>query len=70
MRGRYGHTNEGLVRFRSCNGLVYHSEPFAEATEASGQVKLTLWIALDVPDTDLKADLYEILPNGDSVVLS
>jgi len=52
------------------NGLVYHSEPFAEATEVSGQVKLTLWIALDVPDTDLKADLYEILPDGSSVALT
>ncbi len=52
------------------NGLVYHSEPFAEATEVSGQVKLSLWIALDVPDTDFKADLYEILPDGGSVALT
>jgi len=52
------------------DGLVYHSEPFAEATEVSGQVKLTLWIALDVPDTDLKADLYEILPDGGSIALT
>jgi uncharacterized protein len=52
------------------NGLVYHSEPFAEATEVSGQVKLTLWIALDVPDTDLKADLYEILSDGRSVLIT
>ena len=52
------------------NGLVYHGEPFAEATELSGQVKLTLWIALDVPDTDFKADLYEILPGGGSVLLT
>lgn len=52
------------------NGLVYHSEPFAEATEVSGQVKLTLWMALDVPDTDFKADLYEILPDGGSVLLT
>ena len=33
-------------------------------------MKLTLWIALDVPDTDLKADLYEILPDGGSVALT
>ena len=52
------------------NGAVYHSEPFAEATEISGQVKLTLWIALDVPDTDFQADLYEILPDGGSVLLT
>ncbi len=52
------------------NGAVYHSEPFPEATEISGQVKLTLWMALDVPDTDFEADLYEILPYGGSVRLA
>jgi putative CocE/NonD family hydrolase len=52
------------------DGAVYHSEPFPEATEVSGQVKLSLWIALDVPDTDFKADLYEMLPDGGSVLLT
>jgi putative CocE/NonD family hydrolase len=51
-------------------GLVYHSEPFAEATEVSGQVKLALWMALDVPDTDFRVELSEILPDGDSVLLT
>jgi putative CocE/NonD family hydrolase len=51
-------------------GLVYHSEPFAAATEVSGQVKLSLWMALDVPDTDFQAALYEILPDGGSVLLT
>ena len=52
------------------NGAVYHSAPFAAATEVSGQVKLSLWIALDVPDTDLQASLYEILPDGKSIHLT
>ena len=52
------------------NGVVYHSEPFAEATEVSGRVRLTLWMAMDVPDTDLSATLYEILPDGGSVLLA
>ena len=51
-------------------GAVYHSEPFAEATEVSGQVKLSLWMALDVPDTDFVAELYEIQPDGGSVMLT
>ena len=33
-------------------------------------MKLSLWIALDVPDTDFQASLYEILPNGGSVFLT
>ena len=46
------------------NGVVYHSEPFPEATEITGYVKLSVWLALDVPDTDLQANLYEILPTA------
>ncbi len=52
------------------NGAVYHGEPFAEATEVTGFPKLTLWLSMDVPDTDLEALLYEILPDGSSVALS
>jgi putative CocE/NonD family hydrolase len=52
------------------NGVVYHSEPFPEATEVSGNVKLEAWMAMDVPDTDFTATLYEILPDGSSVQLT
>ena len=52
------------------NGVVYHSEPFAESTEISGNVRLTVWMAMDVPDTDFSATLFEILPDGTSVQLS
>lgn len=52
------------------NGAIYHSTPFGEATEVSGFPKLTVWLAMDVPDTDLEADVYEILPGGDSVFLT
>ena len=51
-------------------GVIYHSEPFAEATEITGFPKLTAWLKMDVPDTDLETDLYEILPEGGSVQLS
>jgi uncharacterized protein len=51
-------------------GVVYHSEPFAEATEITGFAKLTLWLKMDVPDTDVEADLFEILPDGGSVALT
>jgi len=52
------------------NGVVYHSEPFAADTEVSGFVKLAVWMALDVPDTDFEVNLYEILPDGTSVQLT
>jgi len=52
------------------DGAVYHTEPFAENTEVTGYLKLTAWLAMDVPDTDLEADVYEILPDGTSIALT
>jgi putative CocE/NonD family hydrolase len=52
------------------NGLVYHTEPFAESTEVSGYTKLVLWISMDVPDADFQATLYEIMPDGRSISLA
>ncbi len=65
-----GITDESLALNLFGNGVVYHSEPFAEATEITGKVKLSVWMAMDVTDTDFIATLYEILPNGASVRLS
>lgn len=59
----------GAMRL-SGDGLVYVSAPFAEATEITGWPRLVAWIALDAPDVDLQAALYEILPSGKSVLLS
>ena len=52
------------------SGLVYHSEPFDEDTEVSGYLKFSAWIKMDVPDTDFMATLYEILPDGKSILLT
>lgn len=52
------------------NGAFYHSEPFGDATEVTGFLKLTVWLTMDVPDTDLEAEVYEILPGGGSVALT
>jgi putative CocE/NonD family hydrolase len=51
-------------------GVIYHSELFAEPTEIAGFPMLTVWLRMDVPDTDLDAALYEILPDGGSVSLT
>jgi len=52
------------------DGVVYHSEPFAEDTEISGFVKLVVWMSMDVPDTDFSVNLYEIMPDGKSIQLT
>ena len=65
-----GLTSQRAVLNLFGEGVIYHSEPFAEATEITGFPKLAAWLKMDVPDTDLEADLYEILPEGSSVQLS
>jgi uncharacterized protein len=52
------------------NGLVYHSEPFTHDREITGWVKLCTWIALDVPDTDFRVSLSEVLSDGKTIRLT
>jgi putative CocE/NonD family hydrolase len=52
------------------NGLVYHSLPFDVDTEITGYLKLAVWIALDVPDTDFQVNVSEILSNGKHILLT
>jgi putative CocE/NonD family hydrolase len=59
-------------RFALCigqDGLVYHSEPLSKEIPLVGCPKVSLWISIDTPDTDLEADLYEIQPDGTSIAL-
>ena len=65
-----GLTSQRAVLNLFGEGVVYHSEPFPAATEITGFPKLTVWLKMDVPDTDLEADLYEILPDSGSVTLT
>jgi putative CocE/NonD family hydrolase len=51
-------------------GLVYHSRPLTEDLELSGVPRLTLRLALDVPDADLGALLYEVRTDGQAILLS
>jgi putative CocE/NonD family hydrolase len=52
------------------NGLVYHSAPFDVDTEITGCLKLAVWLALDVPDTDFQVNVSEILFNGKHILLT
>jgi putative CocE/NonD family hydrolase len=50
--------------------LVYHTTAFTEATELAGFPKLSLWLSLDRPDTDVAAFLYLVKPDGGSEVVA
>ena len=51
------------------DGLAYHTDALPNETPFIGCPKLTLWVSIDTPDTDLSADLYEIQPDGTSIPL-
>jgi uncharacterized protein len=63
-------TDQRLVFAQEGKELIYHSEPFATSTEVSGFFRLSAWIALDQPDTDLQAQIFEITANGRSILLT
>ena len=52
------------------DGLVFHSEPFAEDTEISGFVELELWLSMDVRDTDFRVSLFEVFADNTSHLLT
>jgi putative CocE/NonD family hydrolase len=51
------------------DGLVYHTEPLPREMPLIGCPAVTLWVSIDTPDVDLSAQLYEIQPDGISIVL-
>jgi len=65
-----GLTSQQAVMNTYGNGAIYHSAAFDEAAEVTGFLKLTVWLAMDVPDTDLEVAVYEVLPGGGSVALT
>ncbi len=54
----------------SGKALVYHSRPFEADTEVSGFFRLSAWISIDCPDTDLYVSVYEIRLDGSAMRLS
>lgn len=50
-------------------GVVYHTGPLP-SMEITGQLRLELWMSLDVPDADFHVALYEIATDGSSVQLT
>jgi hypothetical protein len=68
--GEFGLTDQRMVLAGEGRELVYHTAPFDRDTELAGAFRLTAWIAIDQPDTDFRARVYEIDGAGRSVLLS
>ncbi|MBL8646503.1 MAG: CocE/NonD family hydrolase [Sphingosinicella sp.] len=63
-------TDQTLVLAADGKQLVYHSASFDKPTEVSGFFRLSAWISIDQPDTDFQASVYEITPDGGSILLT
>jgi len=51
------------------DGLVYHADALPSETPFIGCPAVTLWVSIDTPDVDLSAHLYEVQPDGTSIIL-
>ncbi|HEY6922283.1 MAG TPA: CocE/NonD family hydrolase [Steroidobacteraceae bacterium] len=63
-------TGQRMIYARRGQQLIYHTAPLERDTEVSGFFKLTTWIAIDAPDTDLDVRVYEVTEDGGSVLLA
>jgi uncharacterized protein len=50
--------------------LVYHTAPFTEGAEIAGFFTLCVWLSIDQPDTDVRAIVQEVGPDGAVVHLT
>jgi putative CocE/NonD family hydrolase len=50
-------------------GLIYHSDPLDADLTIAGNVRVTLSVESDCPDTDFIAKLIEVLPDGRAMLL-
>jgi putative CocE/NonD family hydrolase len=49
---------------------IYHSAPFTTDLEIAGFFKLSVWMAIDRPDTDFYVSVHEIALDGSSIRLT
>jgi putative CocE/NonD family hydrolase len=64
------YVDQRVLNARNGKQLVYHSAPLTQDTEVSGFFRLSAWIAIDQPDTDFLATVYEVRDDGESIFLS
>lgn len=68
-------TENGLTDQRSAllaagKALFYHTPAFAADTDIAGFFKLSAWIELDQPDTDIAVSVHEVKADGGAVFLA
>jgi putative CocE/NonD family hydrolase len=64
------YVDQRAVLMSSGKQLVYHTPAFDRDTDIAGVFRLSAFIALDQPDTDFDARIYEVKTDGGSVLLA
>jgi uncharacterized protein len=61
--------DQRMIHAAAGKQLVYHSPPFRADTEIGGFFRLSVWLAIDQPDTDFRVVIQEIAMDGSAVEL-
>lgn len=65
-----GWVDQRATLLASGKHLVYHSSPLPQDLDIAGFFRFTAYIELDQVDTDFAVGIYEIKPDGTSIVIS
>ena len=65
-----GLIDQRAILLASGKQLVYHTPPLPAAIDIAGFFRLTAYLELDQVDADFVVGLYEILPDGTSILLT
>lgn len=65
---RYLIEDNSVTRLQG-DGLVYDTEAYPDGTDIVGRPTVRLFVSMDVPDTDIRVQLFEIRKDGGSVFL-
>ena len=63
-------TDASIITVEPGEGVVYLSELLTSDVEIIGRPEARVFLELDVPDTDLRTVLFQILPDGSTLLLS
>jgi uncharacterized protein len=63
-------TSDALMKRLHGDGLIYDTRPFGTAKNLVGRPQVHLAMTMDVPDTDIRVQFYEIRPSGSAIFLA
>jgi hypothetical protein len=68
VSSRYLVDDRSVTRLNG-DGLVYDSDEYAAGAQIVGRAVVRLWLSMDVPDTDVRVQLFEVRKDGSAVFL-